>query len=53
MHRLQPQHWGMWTLLELDEDTLYILLGLSTHNFQDIHTLHMYTTHTNQKDVLV
>lgn len=29
--------------------TLYILLGLHTHSFQDTHTLHMFTTHTNQK----
>lgn len=48
MHRLQPQHRGMWTLLELVEDTIHPPQPLHTQLPGDIYTAHAYHTHKSK-----
>lgn len=48
MHRLQPQHRGMWTLLELVEDTIHPPQPLHTQLPGDIYTTHAYHTHKSK-----
>lgn len=49
MHRLQPQHWGMWTLLELDKDTIHPPWTLYTQLPGYTYTAHVYHTHKSKK----
>lgn len=48
MHRLQPQYRGMWTLLELVEDTIHPPQPLHTQLPGDIYTAHAYHTHKSK-----